>query len=64
MAGHVAEALEIGKFVHDHRDDVMNVLLQLSKAVNTLGNDLDKIFAWFLKQVGLDHLAGHLLGTH
>jgi nucleoside 2-deoxyribosyltransferase len=57
-----AEALEIGKFVHDNRDTVMAVLLQLSKAVATIGGDLDKMFVWFLKQLGLDHLTGHLLG--
>lgn len=56
-----AEALTIGKFVRENRDEVMKVLLGLSKVVSTLGHDLDKIFAWFLKQVGLDHLAGHLL---
>lgn len=49
-------------FVHDNRDAVMNVLLSLSKAAKTIGSDLDKIFTWFLKQVCLDHLTGHLLG--
>ena len=56
-----AEALAIGKFIAEHRDDVMAVLLGLSKVVNSLGHDLDRVFDWFLQQIGLDHLVGHLL---
>jgi nucleoside 2-deoxyribosyltransferase len=56
-----AEALEIGKFVHEHRDLIMKTLLKLSGLIQTLGHDLGTMWHWILKEIGLDHLTGHLL---
>ncbi len=56
-----AKDLEIGKFVREHRDEVMKVLLEASKLLGGPGKDLQAIWTWVLHHLGLDHLDGTLL---
>ncbi len=50
-----ADALEIGKFVREHRDTVMKVLLDISSLLSA-GKDVHWLWTALLGKLGLDHL--------
>ncbi len=56
-----AKDLEIGKFVREHRDTVMKVLLQLSELLKEPGKDVLALWTWLLGHLGLGHLDGTIL---
>jgi nucleoside 2-deoxyribosyltransferase len=49
-----ASDLAVGKFVSDHRDDVMEILLGLSGLVQKLSLGLDEVWSWLLHEIGVE----------
>lgn len=58
-----AKSLEIGKYVHEHRDEIMTALLAVSADLARFGTDLGAMWKALLKHLGLAHLAGTLLDS-
>jgi nucleoside 2-deoxyribosyltransferase len=56
---HFARDLEIGKFVAEHRDEVMKILLGISDAIEGAQKDvladIEKAWHWLLHLLGLEH---------
>jgi nucleoside 2-deoxyribosyltransferase len=58
-----AKDLEIGRFVREHRDEVMQVLLGLSAMLKDPGKDVRALWTWLLGKLGLGDLDGTLLAA-
>jgi nucleoside 2-deoxyribosyltransferase len=57
-----ARDLEIGKFVSEHRDEVMQILLTLSGLVDKIQLDLTDVWHWLLQQLGFDTASAPVTG--
>jgi nucleoside 2-deoxyribosyltransferase len=55
-----AKSLEIGKYVHDNRDEIMTALLAVSREVNKAGHDIGSLWKLLLSHLDLAHLATEL----
>lgn len=56
-----AKSLAIGKYVHEHRDEIMEALLAVSRDLDKAGADIGALWTALLEHLGLAHLAGALL---